>query len=346
MRILTVNAGSTSLKLATVVDRAVVGVPSSLDEAMAGEVPDCVAHRIVHGRDRREATFVDGDVVDELRSSADLAPLHQPPTLAALDACRARWPTVPNVACFDTAFHATIPEAARTYALPARYRKVVRAYGFHGLSYAWSTARLRQLAPSARRVLIAHLGGGQSLCGTIDGRSVITTMGFTPLDGLVMATRSGALDPGALLWLERHRIDDDDIEKVLDEESGLLGLCETSDMRVVHARAASGDPNARLAFDVWRHRLVAYAGACIATLGGVDALVFTGGIGEHDHLARAALIEGLAWLGVAVHDLPHGTGEREISAPGSTSRCFVVPAREDLQLAAEAETLLQRIAAR
>ena len=340
MHVLTVNAGSTSLKLAAVDGDTVVATPTSLDNALAGDRPDAVAHRVVHGGGRSVATVVDDEVLEELRALTDLAPLHQPPALRAIDACRARWPTVPNVACFDTAFHATVPEAARTYALPARYRTVVRAYGFHGLSYAWASARARVLAPDARRVLIAHLGGGQSLCAVLNGRSVATTMGFTPLDGLVMATRCGALDPGAVLWLERHLVDGDDLEAVLETESGLLGLCGTAEMRELHSRVAARDRDAELAFEVWRHRAIERAGACIAAMGGLDAIVFTGGIGEHDAVARAALIEGLAWLGAAAVAGPDHAGEREITAAGSSIRCFVVPAREELQLATEAHACL------
>jgi len=310
---------------------------------LARDRPDCVAHRVVHGGGRSAATVVDDAVLEELRALTDLAPLHQPAALAAIDACRARWPTVRNVACFDTAFHATVPPAARTYALPTRYRTVVRAYGFHGISYAWTTARMRLLAPDARRVLIAHLGGGQSLCATLEGRSVATTMGFSPLDGLVMATRCGSLDPGAVLWLERHLVDGDDLQDVLETESGLHGLCGTADMRAVHTRVAAGDPDAQLAFDVWRHRAVEHAGACIAAMGGLDALVFTGGIGEHDPVARAALVEGLGWLGAAMRDRGDDSGEHEITAPSSSIRCFVIPAREELQLAAEARACLRGV---
>jgi acetate kinase len=340
LNVLTVNAGSTSLKLATIRDAAVQHAWESLEEAFAGEPPDCFAHRVVHGGRRRAAVVVDDAVIDELTSLIDLAPLHQPPALAEIEACRARWPAVPNVACFDTAFHATIPVAARTYALPARYREVVQVYGFHGLSYAWANAQMRTLAPNARRVVLAHLGGGQSLCGTVDGRSIVTTMGFTPLDGLVMGSRAGALDPGAVLWLEQHRADGDDLQRVLEEDSGLVGLCGTSDMREVHARVAAGDADAQLAFAVWRHRIVTLAGACVAALGGLDGLVFTGGIGEHDQIARAALIDGLAWLGAAIDDPSDEIGDREITGPGSSVRVFVVTAREDLQLAVEAETCL------
>ena len=339
-RVLTVNAGSTSLKLATVTDGDVETTPSTLEEAFDGPSPDAVAHRVVHGGDRTDAELVDDAVIEQLRALTSLAPLHQPPALAAMDSCRDRWPDVPNVACFDTAFHATIPLAARTYALPGRYRSTVRSYGFHGLSYAWASAQLRTRAPEARRVLLAHLGGGQSLCGTLDGRSVITTMGFTPLDGLVMGTRCGALDPGAVSWLHEQLGSAGEVGRVLDQESGLLGLCGSADMRVVHERVAAGDADAQLAFDVWRHRLVTFAGACITALGGVDAIVFTGGIGEHDPIARAALVDGLGWLGVEIDEgASDGDGDREITAPGSAARVFVIAAREDLQLAREATSV-------
>jgi acetate kinase len=291
-----------------------------LDDALADAAPDCVAHRVVHGGERTQATVLDDAVVAELEALTPLAPLHQPPALQAIARIRAAWPAIPNVACFDTAFHTTIPPAARTYALPERFRSTVRVYGFHGLSYAWATSYMQHAAPKARRVLLAHLGGGQSLCGTLDGRSVVTTMGFTPLDGLVMGTRAGAVDPGAVLWLQEHLGEGEDLHRVLDEQSGLLALCGTADMREVHARIAAGDEVAQFGFDVWRHRLVGLAGACIASLGGLDALVFTGGIGENDPIARAALVDGLAWL-------------REVPV-------LVVAAREELQLASEAQNRL------
>jgi acetate kinase len=340
MRVLTVNAGSTSLKIVEVVDGAAAGTFSSLDDAFAVSTPDCVAHRVVHGGNRTAATRLDEGVITELHALTDLAPLHQPPALDAIERCRARWPSLEHVAGFDTAFHTTIPEAARTYALPARFRETVRVYGFHGLAHAWAVDRVARLAPEARRVVVAHLGGGQSLCAAMDGRSVMTTMGFTPLDGLVMATRSGALDPGAVLWLGRQT---DRVDTVLEQESGLLGLCGTADMREVHERAAAGDGDARLAFDVWLHRVVTLLGGCVAALGGLDALAFSGGIGEHDATARRAIASALGWLGVQVDD---GDTDRdhdpdhEVTRSGAAVRTFVVHAREDLQLAAEAERVL------
>jgi acetate kinase len=277
-----------------------------------------------------------------LDALSELAPLHQSPALGALRQCRATWPQVPNVACFDTAFHATIPEAARTYALASPYREQVRVYGFHGLSHAWAARRVDDVVPGVSRVVVAHLGGGQSLCGVLDGRSVVTTMGFTPVDGLVMATRVGSIDPGAILWLAEHH-PDVDLASVLETQSGLLGLAGTADMRVVQERALGGDAAAVLAFDVWRHRAVTLAAGCIAAVGGLDALVFTGGIGEHDVIARRAITTGLAFVGVAVDD--PGTSPDDIdetTARGSSARVFVVRAREDLQLAAEAIALASR----
>jgi acetate kinase len=333
--VLVVNAGSTSLKLTRCSGDELVATYSSLDEALATKPPDAVAHRVVHGGERAGAVLVDDAVLEDLRALAELAPLHQPPALDGIERTRSALPGVPQVACFDTAFHATIPPAARAYALPQRLRERVRVYGFHGLSYAWSARRLRQLAPEARRAVVAHLGGGQSLCGLLDGVSVTTTMGFTPLDGLVMATRSGAVDPGAVLWLARHT--DEDLEHVLDRESGLLGLAGTADMREVLERAAQGDAEAEFALEVYLTRLTRLLAGCVAELRGLDALVFTGGVGEHAGRLRSLVAERLAWLGVAVD--PERSGE-EITASGARVRTFVIPAREDLQAARETAQLL------
>jgi acetate kinase len=340
LEVLVVNAGSTSLKLTRCRGGEAVATYRSLDEALAAGPPDAVAHRVVHGGGRTTAALVDDDVVHELTALVELAPLHQPAALDGIARARAALPGVPHVACFDTAFHATVPPASRTYALPERLRERVRGYGFHGLSYAWSAGRMRELAPGARRVVVAHLGGGQSLCGLLDGVSVTTTMGFTPLDGLVMATRSGAIDPGAVLWLTRHT--DEDVEHVLDRESGLLGLAGTPDMREVLERAAGGDAGAQFALDVYLTRLARLVGGCVAELQGLDALVFTAGVGEHAAILRSMVAERLAWLGVAVDaDLdPEQTGG-EVTAAGATVRTFVVAAHEDLQAAHETAQLLR-----
>jgi acetate kinase len=318
VRFLTVNAGSTSMKVSLLDGEDAVARYGSLDDAIAGGAAvDAVLHRVVHGGDRSEPVLVDDAVEDELRALVELAPLHQPPALDALARCRAAWPAVTHVACFDTAFHATIPDAARTYALPAELRRQVRAYGFHGLSHAWAVGRVRELAPAARRVVVAHLGGGQSLCAALDGRSVATTMGFTPLDGLVMATRCGSIDPGAVLWLA-DRVEG--LADVLEHESGLRGLSGTADMRELLDRE---DDEARLALDVYLHRLVWLLGGCVATLEGLDALVFTGAIGERADRLRDLVCARLGWIGPSV-------------------QTFVVEAREDLQMVRDAAAVLGR----
>ncbi len=222
---------------------------------------DCAGHRIVHGGPSfTSAVVVDDRVRAELESLVDLAPLHLPASLAGLDAVRAALPSVPSVACFDTAFHATIPAEAATYALPAQWRDLgIRRYGFHGLSHAYAARRaaeILELPVDGLRLVSCHLGAGASLCAVHSGRSVDTTMGFTPLEGLVMATRSGSVDPGLVLWLQRqHGLSADEVFDGLESRSGLLGLAGTADMREVLARMDSGDEAARLAFDVYVYRI-------------------------------------------------------------------------------------------
>lgn len=329
---LVVNAGSTSMKVSLVEHGRRIRRFDSLDDALTGDEPfDAIVHRVVHGGDRSTAVRIDDEVRDELERLTGLAPLHQPEALSAIDRCRAACPHVDHFAVFDTAFHTTIPAEARAYALPARLREVVKVYGFHGISYAWSTRRLAERAPQCRRVVIAHLGGGQSLCGVLDGRSVTTTMGFTPLDGLVMATRPGSLDPGAVLWLGEHT--DEDLATVFDRESGLFGLCGTADMAEVLRRCAAGDAAASFAIEVWLHRLVALIGGSVATLGGLDALVFTGGIGENSPAARSLVADRLSCFGVAIDGAIETSGDREeITAPGGAVRTFVIEASEDLEM--------------
>lgn len=346
---LTVNAGSTSLKLGCFRDAAALSAPADLERAFAGPPPDVVVHRVVHGGDRTTAARLDDRLMQELRDLTELAPLHQPPALDAAERCRRRWPDAVHVACFDTAFHRTVPTAARTYALPAALRREVRGFGFHGLSHAWAAGRVRAALPRARRTLIAHLGGGQSLCGVIDGRSVVTTMGFTPLDGLVMATRSGTVDPGAVLHLIRRGLTAAELDDAFERRGGLLGLTGTADMREVLARRAAGDPLATAGFDVWRHRFLRQAGGVVAVLGGLDALVFTGGIGENAREVRAVAADGLAWLGVAVRDPdadpdPDSDADSDpdvvdVTARGAAVTTLVVRAREDRQMITEARAL-------
>jgi acetate kinase len=365
VRVLVVNAGSSSLKLTllgardeTVAERELAAPRAVID---AGELrgalqsglgaADVVGHRIVHGGERfREAVLIDDEVESELRALVDLAPLHQPKSLAALDAVRAALPDVPAVACFDTAFHATMSPGARTYALPAAWRErwQLRRYGFHGLSHAWVARRAPELLnrrEAGLRIVSCHLGAGASLCAIADGRSVDTTMGFTPLEGLVMATRSGSVDPGLLLWLlERGRVCEHELAHALEYESGLAGLTGTPDMRQVLAHAAEGDEAAGLALEVYLHRLRAGIGAMAAILDGPDALVFTGGVGENSAPVRAWTVAGLGFLGVLVDDeLNAGpVGDGDVSTRDAPVRTLVVRAREDLEVARQARAVLAR----
>jgi acetate kinase len=259
-------------------------------------------------------------------------------------------PDLPAIACFDTAFHATLPEAAATYALPTEWRKRwrLRRYGFHGLSHAWVARQVPELLArpaSGLRIVSCHLGSGASLCAINDGCSIDTTMGFTPLEGLVMATRSGSVDPGLLLWLlERAELPERELAHALEHEAGLLGLAGTADMREVLARAAGGDQPAELALSVYLHRLQAGIGAMSASLRGLDTLVFTGGVGENAAEIRERAARGLGFLGVAVDPRRnHGlAGEGDISADRATVRTLVIRAREDLEIARQVRLALSR----
>jgi acetate kinase len=345
-RVLVVNAGSSSLKLRLLASGDELEAerdlppddPGALDAALAAMPrPDAVGHRVVHGGERfREAILVDDEVVAALGELVELAPLHQPSALAAIAAVGGALPGVPAVACFDTAFHATLPAAASTYALPRAWRERfgLRRYGFHGLSHAYASRRAR-----ASRVVSCHLGAGASLAAVRDGVCVDTTMGFTPMEGLVMATRAGSVDPGLVLWLLRHDVDADAVEQGLDREGGLRGLAGDGDMRALLAR---DDPDARLALDVYVHRLRAEIAAMAAALGGLDALVFTGGVGEHAAPVRARTAAGLGFLGVELDAEANAraTADAEIGAADASARTMVVTAREDLEVAGQVRALL------
>lgn len=340
LALLIVNAGSSSLKL------RLLGPDDSLQQSwdsLPEELPDVdvVVHRIVHGgREFSSAAFLDPDVVGKLRALTELAPLHQPKSLDAYDQVAARLPHATHVACFDTAFHTSIPDAAATYALPRELtqRYGLRRYGFHGLSHAWASRQVLDFVPSARRIVTCHLGAGASLCAVVDGKSVDTTMGFTPLEGLVMATRSGDVDPGLVLWLNEREPDVDD---VLEHRSGILGLAGTADMQQLQAR---DDDEARLAFEVYIHRLRKYIAAMAAAAGGIDACVFTGGVGEHSAAVRRAAIEGLSFLGLRLEESANisSSGDADISANGAPARTVVISAREDLQMARQTRALLRQ----
>ena len=359
MRILVVNAGSSSLKL-SVLDRddSVAGsadLPAPrgrADEASVkgalerfGDV-DGVGHRIVHGGTLfRSPVVVDAGVRQRLQALTDLAPLHLPTSLAMLDTVQALLPDVPAVACFDTAFHATIPDYAATFALPAEWRArwTLRRYGFHGLSHAYASRRASELVDGAARIVTCHLGAGASLAAVANGRSVDTTMGFTPLDGLVMATRSGSVDPGLVLWLEEHaHTPPAELAATLEYRSGLYGLAGTADMREILSRAAAGDARALLAREVYLHRLRGEIAAMTAAMDGLDVLVFTGGVGENSAEIRWRAAAGLGFLGVRVDAGRNesGTGDREIGSTDASARSLVISAREDIEIACQVRSVL------
>lgn len=362
MRILVVNAGSSSLKLRVLAADDTVAasedLPAPGGTADAAAVAhfmrdlapvDAVGHRIVHGGTAfSRAVVIDHAVEDRLRALTDLAPLHQPKSLAALDVVSAALPGVPAVACFDTAFHADIPAAAATYAVPREWRKrwELKRYGFHGLSHAYAFRRAAELLgrrPEELRVVTCHLGAGASLAAVLASRSVDTTMGFTPLEGLVMATRSGSVDPGLVLWLQEHAgMPAAELAATLEHRSGLLGLAGTADMRVIVASVEAGDPDAGLALDVYVHRLRAAIAAMAAALNGMDALVFTGGVGENAPTVRQRAADGLAFLGVEL-DRERNLAARadsQIGAENAPVRTLVITAREDLQIAREVRQVL------
>jgi acetate kinase len=359
-----VNAGSSSLKLRvldgndTVAAAADLPAPGGPGEAAAigaalasfGRV-DAVGHRIVHGGTQFTGPVrIDEKVRQRLEALTDLAPLHQPKSLAALDAVSPALPGVPAVACFDTAFHATIGEAAATYALPRQWRQrwALRRYGFHGLSHGYAARRAAELTgqdPRRLRVVTCHLGAGASLAAVRGGRSADTTMGFTPLEGLVMATRSGSVDPGLVLWLEQHAgTPPAELAATLEHRSGLAGLAGTPDMREVLERSAAGDQASRLALEVYLHRLRASTAAMAAAMDGLDALVFTGGVGENSPQIRSGAAAGLSFLGIAVDPARNagGPADREISPGSSRIRVLVVAAREDIEIARQVRAVVSQ----
>jgi acetate kinase len=336
LRILVVNAGSTSLKLSVVEEDDSSGTVSSLADAPADVA--AVAHRVVHGGSRfREAVLIDERVLAELGQLTELAPLHNTPALKAIGEAREALPQLPQIAVFDTAFHATIPEVAYTYALPRRWREEwgIRRYGFHGLSVAWAAERV-----PVPRLVVCHLGGGCSVTAALDGRSVDTTMGFSPLEGVPMATRSGTIDPEVLLYLQRHAdAGPDDLEHVLEQESGLLALGGSARFEELEA---SPEPEAQLALAVFCYRVAGAVAAMTSALGGLDALVFTAGVGEGSALVRERVCERVAFLGVELDPRANRAAEpdAELAGPSSRARVHVIRAREDVIAARAARALV------
>jgi acetate kinase len=335
--VLVVNAGSTSLKLSLVDESGESAALASLGDA-TGEI-DAIGHRVVHGGPAfRAPVLLDDATLTELRALVDLAPLHNAPALEAVDATLRAFPAVPQVAVFDTEFHATMPVEASTSAVPERWRTQwnVRRYGFHGLSVQWASEQV-----AVGRLVVCHLGGGCSVSAVLDGRSVDTTMGFSPLEGVAMATRSGSLDPAAVLFLLRRGAGDaDEIEQVLERESGLLGLSGLS--AGVEDLERSPEPAARLALEVYCYRIATAIGAMSVALGGLDAIVFSGGVGEGSAFVRARVCERLGFLGVELSDTLNAaaTPDAEIAAEGSAVRVVVIRAREDAVAARAVRDLL------
>ena len=363
MRVLVVNAGSSSLKL-SLVDGSHTVVAHRNVERWSGEADlepiadflrtcgsvDAVGHRVVHGGPRYgSAVRVDDSVTDYLDSIADLAPLHNPRAVAAMFLTAGLLPGLPGVAAFDTAHFREMPHAASTYALPRRWNRTfgLRRYGFHGLSHAFALRRGAELMgrdPEDLRVVTCHLGAGCSLTAHAAGQAVDTTMGFTPLAGLVMQTRSGSVDPGLLLWLQQHAgVELETLSDILEHQSGLRGLSGTSgDLRDVLAGLEAGDPDCRLALDVYVHRLTREAGAMTASAGGLDLLVFTGGVGEHAPAVRSAVAGRLGHLGVSVDDEANRVteGDGDITGQGADVCTVVVTAGEDIEVARQVRRLV------
>ena len=348
MRMLAVNAGSTSLKVASSTDARDRDLESLEDRAGSGRDLDVVRHRVVHGGDRTAPALVDDELLAELRALIELAPLHQPPALERSTAAAPAWPDVPQFACFDTAFHATMPRAARTYALPARCARAASVvYGFHGLSHAWSAGAGRRCAPGVRRRgrrapgrrRVALRGARRSQRDDHDGLHPARRA----RDGDSLRARS---TPAPCCGWRSTPTTTRTSDACWSSESGLLGLCGDADMRAVLARCDAGDTDARLAVDVYVHRLVTGIGGCVAALGGLDALVFTGGIGEHAPEVRELAAARLEWLGLALDDRPSAEPVREITGDGASVRTFVVEAREDLEMAEQVAPLLGEVSDR
>jgi acetate kinase len=356
-RTLILNAGSSTLKwsiLATAseaIDQAgtlswSAGGPPG--ETLAGILPhlsevDAVGHRVVHGGARyRAPVLVSVEVRADLGTLVEIDPLHAPPALAGIDAVSTAAPALPQVAAFDTAFHATLPDAAACLPLPWAWsaRWQLRRYGFHGLSVAYAVRRTREmLGALPARLIVAHLGSGCSLTAVAAGRSVDTTMGFTPLDGVMMATRPGALDPGVLLYLMRHGdLAPGELESALEKQSGLLGICGSGDFQQVLADSAAGNARAALAYSMFEHSLQRALGALTAVLGGLDALVFTGGIGEHSARLRAGVSSALRFAGLELdpraNEAAGPPADAEVSSPHSAVKVLRIAAREDLSILA------------
>lgn len=333
----------------------VADVPSAIEvlrdflrEHLAGRLPVAVGHRVVHGGPHFDRpVLVDDEVLDQLRRYVPLAPLHQPNNLAPIEVIRERLPEMFQVACFDTAFHRSHSELADRYAIPDELHQLgARRYGFHGLSYEFIAKALPDAAPEVAggRVIAAHLGSGASMCAIQEGRSVDSSMGFTALDGLPMGTRPGQIDPGIVLLLITHKgMSPQQVEQLLYHECGLKGMSGIgNDVRDL---LASDDPRARLALDVFAFRAAREVGALTSVLGGLDALVFTAGIGENAPEVRKDICDRLAWLGIALDDDANARNSAQISRHGTEPRVYVIPTDEERMIAMHTLEILRARAA-
>lgn len=363
MSVLVVNTGGVTLRCTTVgddhrlIDDQLVDPWDGHDTAAIARFVgndatiDAVGHRVVHGGRYQEPVIIDDEVLDALEDASSLAPVHQQRALLGIRATRSLLPDVPHVACFDTTFHQTIPDAAATYAVPAEWRRrwPLRRVGFHGLSHQHVAKTAGAVLPdgrSTRRIVSCHLGSGASVCAILDGTSVDTTMGMTPLEGLVMVHRSGSVDPGLLLWLLQHtHLSIDEVSDGLHDHGGLTALAGGSgDMRDVVERRAHGDDDATLAFDVYTHRLRREIGAMAASLDGIDVLAFTGGVAEHMPVVRAATVDGLTHLDVDIDPERNREAmtDADITRNSASVACVVVAGGEHLTIADGTRTTIDR----
>jgi len=351
MNVLALNPGSSSLKYGFF-DARTAAEPAAVQPARPpalrlGEILssapfaiDAVGVRVVHGGSRFESpTIVDDDVLAEIRNLSELAPLHNPIAVGVIEEVRSALTGVPIVAVFDTAFHRTLPPVAFTYAVPPELG--VRRYGFHGISYSYVSKRLRSLNSGSKHI-VAHLGNGASVCAIRDGRSIDTSMGFTPMEGLVMGTRAGDLDPGVILYLLRQGTSEAELDDLLNHRCGLRGLSESSgDVRELERAAAAGDTKAELALDVFGYRAAKYIAAYCATLNGVDSIAFTAGIGEHSASMRRRICERLGFLGVSLDETANNAASKEerLISSGNVA-VWVIPTNEELEIARAAFEIL------
>jgi acetate kinase len=360
--VLVLNAGSSTLKFSLFSGRsaavaadgilehpprdAVAAILASIRKPLAADPVDAVGHRVVHGgRALTESVAIDDKVIEEIARLSELAPLHNPPALAAIAAAREAIPGVPQVAVFDTAFFADLPLDRHVYPLPYEWyaERGIRRFGFHGINHAYCAGRAAEflgLPPEGFRVVTCHLGNGCSATATRGGKAVATTMGFTPLEGLTMGSRAGSVDPGILLHaMERMGLSAEELDEVLQRRSGLLGVSGvSSDFRAVQAAAKSGNRRAALALAIYAHSVRAAIGALAVALGGVDALVFTAGVGENAVDLRQEVCEDLAFMGLRLDPVRNRTlqPDSDLAAEDSRGRILILRAREDLHIAREA----------